>query len=109
MDAAPGGSHPLHRGDYLIVVPYVGSQTNGGSSGVLNFEFCDVEFALAAAEKPDACASLSEAYSETLAYAATGARNQDWCIQRGTQKIILPDSGPECRMESRYAAKQWQD
>ena len=89
MDAAPDRVHLLNARCHLIVVRDVGANAESRSTGMLNFEFSDVKFALAAPEQPYTKTCFSEAEGETFSNAASGPGDQDNGILWRTQVVSL--------------------
>jgi hypothetical protein len=74
----------------LFEIPDVGAKPVGAAACILDFEFGDIEFSLAAAEEPDAHSGLGETNGKALADSAPGPGDQRGHVLGRVQKGILP-------------------
>jgi hypothetical protein len=89
VDAAPCAGHPFDGGAYLFEIADIGSQTQRRAFGVFDFQLGDVKLGLVSAEEANPGSGVRETYSEAFADSTSGSGNQDSCILRGTQTVIL--------------------
>ncbi len=68
--------HAIDGGRELLEIPHVGAKAMRGSAGMFNFQFGEVEFALAAAEESDAEPGAGETYRQALSDSPPGAGDQ---------------------------------
>jgi hypothetical protein len=82
--------HTVDGGEDLLIISDVGPKSMGYSPGMFDFEFGDVEFALAPAKKADSDTGLGETNCEALSDSTPGASDQRGHILRRGQRCILP-------------------
>ena len=94
MNCTVDAGHAVDRGRDLFEVADVGAEAMRNAAGVFDFEFGEIEFALAAADESDADASSGESNGQAFSDSTPGASDQRGHLLVRVQKRILPLNGP---------------
>ena len=89
------GAQAFHGVSHFVQIAHVRPQLDGYTAGLLNLQLRQVQFGLAARQQPNPGPRFGEAHGQTLADAASRARDQNTLVFEGAAQGSVLHVGVE--------------